>query len=107
MVDKSLATVVSAALREDRTVELRSAEKHGFVVVVDGVPIAPEPVEDGLPIEHLEYPLDRVNLSEDAEQVVDEIRSAEQRRRNRRRMRRLNTDSAVDAHGEDLPIESD
>ncbi|MFC4553557.1 MULTISPECIES: hypothetical protein [Halorussus] len=104
MVKISLSIVVLQALIDDRTVEIQCAKNHGFHIVADGVRIANDNAKGGLPIEHFEYPLERVDLSADAEDLCVELKRRSKRRRHRRRMERLNTESHCLAEGEELPI---
>lgn len=96
----TLSDAVSEALHEGQTVELTTA-KHGFGVVVDGTEVAE------IATESFDYPLDRVRLDREAEQLVEDLierRNERQiRERKRRRMRELSTAASVAAHGVDLP----
>lgn len=96
----TLSDAVTQALHEGQTVELTKA-KHGFDVVVDGTEITQ------IASESFDYPIDRVTLDREAEQLVEDLieRRTERliRARKRRRIRELSTAASVAAHGFDLP----
>lgn len=77
-----LDDVVEKALEQDREVVLTRAERYGFHVVIDGVPVTEQSgdCDDGLPWEGLTYPIDdsRLNPSERAIEKSEEVAGVEQ-----------------------------
>ena len=90
--------VLSQALQEGRDVRIENAERNGFVVVIDGIPLPT--ARDGFPREMFCWPLDDLVVDRgEATELVDELAENVERRRTKRRNAAVNTDGHSIAEG--------
>ncbi|MDS0280076.1 hypothetical protein NDI85_20020 [Halomicroarcula sp. S1AR25-4] len=91
-IDPTLSDLIHEAHRDDRPVELVATDR-GLTVRIDGVDVAP------IPSESFDWPLHRIDMSDDAAALAADSLDRRRKRRFERRKRKLRTDDHAASEG--------